>query len=220
MRRRGAARASGIARRARQGNVFADARPGDAYCAVFSPACLECHRRILLAGVNAEAVAKVDHGSVARRWVAVAAVVGARHMHAGLMQRAKRRAAGPLLPGPITPADAFADGTAGASEVETAAAVGHRKAEAAPLRVRRAHVRLSAVFVLDDEMMQHDAAADGFAVVLHASDRDFDVLAADADLQRRAHEVGASQDRRRPWSARLPCPRPSATPAPKPWPAR
>ena len=115
--------------------------------------------------MNAEAVAEVDHGAVARRGVTVAAVVGARHMHAGLMQRAERRPARPLLPGPVAPADAFADGAAGAGEVETAAAVGQRKAEAAAIGVRRAHVRLPAVFVLDDEMMQDDTAADGFAVV-------------------------------------------------------
>ena len=116
--------------------------------------------------MDAEAVAEEDQGAVAGGAVAVAAVVGARHVHAGLMQRLQRWPAGPLLPGPVAPADAFADGAAGAGEVETAASVGYRKAEAAPVRVRIAQVHLPAVAVLDDEMMQHDAAADRGAVVL------------------------------------------------------
>src|SRR5262249_58179191 len=109
-----------------QRDVFGNARAGDASRAVRSPCGFERSRSVFAAGMNAEAIAPRDDRARARGGFAFAAVIGARHMDAGLVQRLQR-ASGLLLPRPIAPANAFADGAAGAGEFEFAAPIRHRK---------------------------------------------------------------------------------------------
>jgi hypothetical protein len=161
-----------------KGTDFGNARAGDTDCPVRPPSRLERQRRVLGASTDAEAVAEIDQRSVAGVGPAIAAVVGARHVGAGLVERAQRRSTRLLLPRPIAPTDALADRPAGTCEIEAAASVRHREAEAPALRVRRTQVGPLAGVIGDDEMVQHDTPADGVRIVLHALDRDRDLPSA------------------------------------------
>src|SRR5262249_28044701 len=99
---------------------------------------LKHQARITARHFDAKIVVKVDAHAVTRGRAAIAAVVGAGHVQARLVQRREPRPARSLLPRTTAPANAFADRAAGAGKVETAVAVGHRKAEATAVRVGRA----------------------------------------------------------------------------------
>src|SRR5262249_33129506 len=118
-----------------QRDGFGNARARHAARAVHAPGGFESDRHTLATGMNAEAIAKVERGAVAGGGAAFAAVIGAHHVDTGLMQPPQGWPARQFLPRPIAPANALANGAAGAGEIEAAVAVGHRKAEAAAGRV-------------------------------------------------------------------------------------
>ena len=165
----------------------------NAKCAVRPPSRLKGHRDIAARGPNAEAVIDVDRDSVPCHGLAVAAVIGAHHADASLMQGLKRRSAEAVLPEAIAPADAFPDGAAGAGEFKAAAPVRYWEAEASTFRVRLAQIYRNAIFVPDDEVMQHDATADRVSILLNALNPDRDITPGDANFERRALQVRASQ---------------------------
>src|SRR5262249_59127514 len=87
-------------------DILGDARARDAGRAIPPPGGFEWHRDLLAAGVNAEAVAPVDHHAFARGCAAFAAVIGPCHVDARLVQRCDRRPAAMLLPRATAPANA------------------------------------------------------------------------------------------------------------------
>jgi hypothetical protein len=97
-----------------------NSRSADTYSAVGAPSRLELEgaaARIGLGALDAEPVEGVDHSPVARVADTIAAIIGRRHAHAGLVVIPQGLSPG-VSPGLVAKAHALADGTGGAGDRE------------------------------------------------------------------------------------------------------
>src|SRR5215475_9484829 len=103
-----------------QRHVLLDPDMVHAHRALGAPARLEVLPFSLIRSLNLPRVVDVDEHAVTRGGVPVAAVVGAHHAYAGVVEDTHRPAVGARLPGAIPKADALGLGAAGAGELEDA----------------------------------------------------------------------------------------------------